>query len=269
MDNIKTFNTFEADNQYFTVSGKLVDNTIINSPMMDCLQYLPDFMQDKDVMQDAAYLLNAILQNQSDVDLEIDKINSEKGTSLPRLDWSTIDNINKAYCDIIYKSSGYNKLSYEAKIEFLKEQGFDYMLDLLLHMYDNGYKAQKEQTYEEYVKQRAESSLSKLTMLFNILYILKGKTIGLELALKICGMNDFTYFTWDTVSKYKGGIIFEPGVTIHDEDQFGMPVEYTDNSKGTLYYIQLNDPNLEVRYWLEQGTIIKQEIVSLDYVTNL
>lgn len=171
-----------------TVSATLVENEINSEEkLIKSIQYLPDFLQDKPVMKDASKLLDALLDE----------------------DQETLKDIREAYFDTLYKLPGYSNLSYGAKIALLKEKGFEYLLDLLLHMYDEEYNALDEDyrkvvTYDQYVEQKCDGALSNLTALFNLLYILKGKTVGLELAFKLIDLPQFLYISWDIIADYKG-----------------------------------------------------------------
>lgn len=177
------------------VSEQVYVPTINDEKFISSVSYLPDFQQDKPVFKDATKLLDVLVNNED-------------------LDDETLKEINQAYCDTLYKYSAYEKLSYGAKITLLKELGFEYVLDLLLHMWDEDYtelvasynKGEIESipTYEEYVKEKADSKLTKLTTLFNFVNVLKGKTLGLELVLDLVDMPEYFYLPWNIVANYKG-----------------------------------------------------------------
>ena len=160
---------------------------IDNKILIDSLKYLPDFLQNKPLMKDAAKLLDACLCEDNDI----------------------LKQIHEAYCDTLYKIAGYQQLSYGAKTELIKERGFEYLLDILKHIYEErynqlDYQEQKQITLQDYLEKQTSDNLANITMLFNLLYILKGKTLGLELALQLVNCPEFIYITWDTISNYKG-----------------------------------------------------------------
>ena len=167
----------------------------VDKKFLSSINYIPDFQQDKPVFKDATKLLDVLVNNES-------------------LDDATLKEINQAYCDTLYKYSAYEKLSYGAKIALLKEFGFDYILDLLLHMWDEDYadlvvsyekgEVSSIPTYDEYVKEKADSRLTKLTTLFNLINVLKGKTLGLELVLNLVDMPEYFYLPYNIVANYKG-----------------------------------------------------------------
>lgn len=167
----------------------------VDKKFLSSINYIPDFQQDKPVFKDATKLLDVLVNNEN-------------------LDDATLKEINQAYCDTLYKYSAYEKLSYGAKIALLKEFGFDYILDLLLHMWDEDYTelvasydkgdVSSIPTYDEYVKEKADSRLTKLTTLFNLINVLKGKTLGLELVLNLVDMPEYFYLPYNIVANYKG-----------------------------------------------------------------
>jgi len=171
-----------------TIDPDTIKENIANKEILiNSLKYLPTFLQDKAVMKDAANLLDACLSENDDV----------------------LKEIYEAYCDTLYKIAGYQQLTYGAKKELLKEKGFDYLLDLLKHIYEERYnqltlEQRKRITLDEYLEQQTESNLANITMLFNLLYILKGKTLGLELAFELVNVPEYIYLTWDIVANYKG-----------------------------------------------------------------
>jgi hypothetical protein len=163
---------------------------------LSSIEYVPDFQQDNMVFKDAAKLLDVLTdksvfeQSIQDIEsyyekeiqkldpLDIEAITALKAerdariNSLTKSYKSTLKEINQAYSDTLYKYSDYNKLSYGAKITLLQELGFDYILDLLLHMYDYDYKdevkayqkGEKDSIlpYNEYVQNKADTILTKL-----------------------------------------------------------------------------------------------------------
>lgn len=180
------------------------------------LSYLPEFLQDKPVMKDAAKLLDACLSQETDVLAEI----------------------YQAYCDTLYKMSGYEQLSYAAKTELLKEKGFEYLLDILKHIYEDRYnqldiEERKKISLEQYLEQQTANNLTNITMLFNLLYILKGKTLGLELALELVNCPEFIYLPWDIVANYKG--------EWPDVNTLPMPGGDIEVKKGDCYTVTLGE----------------------------
>lgn len=165
----------------------LIENKQQKEILIDSLKYLPDFLQDTALMKDASKLLNACLSEETDV----------------------LAQIYQAYCDTLYKIAGYQQLSYGAKTALIKEKGFDYLLNLLRHIYEERYnqlslEERKKITLDKYLEQQTNNNLTNITMLFNLLYILKGKTLGLELALELVNCPEYIYLTWDIVANYKG-----------------------------------------------------------------
>ena len=121
--------------------------------ILDARTYLPDFLQESAIMNEVMDCLNALIS-----------------THQP-----AFESIQQAYFDTLYKTKDYTKLSYEAKIEVMKELGFDYLLDILILTSDQ---------------------LTQLLIFFNLIYILKGKKEGLKICLDTLGMI-YTYTTWD------------------------------------------------------------------------
>ena len=121
--------------------------------ILDARTYLPDFLHESDIMNEVMDCLNVLIS-----------------TKQP-----TFEGIQQAYYDTLYKTKDYTKLSYEAKIEVMKELGFDYLLDILILTNDQ---------------------LTQLLIFFNLIYILKGKKEGLKICLDTLGMI-YTYVTWD------------------------------------------------------------------------
>ena len=225
----------------------LIEQNTQDSIFIKSLPYLPDFLQDKQVMKEASILLDALLQSKEAIEKEINLIQASRpDADLPPVDWSVMDEIYSAYCDTLYKLPGYNNLSYGAKISLLKENGFDYVLDLLLHMYDSDYANLEEQyekdpnktpipTYEEYVKTRSDAYLTRLTMLFSLIKILKGKTAGLELVFDIIDIPEFLYLTWDIIANYKG--------EWDGSQPLPMPGGDIDVQKGDVYDVVTDSSN--------------------------
>ena len=217
-----------------------------DSKFISSIQYLPDFLQDKPVFKDAAKLLDVLITDADD---------------------ETLKEINQAFCDTLYKYSGYDKLSYGAKITFLQERGFDYVLDLLLHMYDDDYnvlvssyrKGEVENipTYEEFVKQRADERLTKLVTLFNFINVLKGKTIGLELVLRLVDMPEFLYMPWNVVANFKGE--WEDSVNNLPMPNGAIPVKAGDCYSKTV--------GNTVNYYIYNGVSWHQTTNYYDYLT--
>ena len=186
-----------------TITTTLIDNNRDDEKFISSMTYVPDFLQDKGVFLDATKLLDILVTDADD---------------------ETLKEINEAYCDTLYKWSGYTKLSYGAKITLLQEKGFGYVLDLLLHMYDEDYiNLVKEyevemkkyeqgkietkptiQSYEDFVKEKADASLTRVTALFNLINALKGKTLGLELVLSLIDMPDYFYLPYNIVAIPQG-----------------------------------------------------------------
>lgn len=192
------------------------ENIVKQDILIDSLKYLPDFLQDKDLMKDAAKLLDACISQEDDV----------------------LSQIHEAYCDTLYKIAGYQQLTYAAKTELLKEKGFGYLLNLLKYIYEERYNAlpkaeRKKQTLEQYIEKQTASNLANITMLFNLLYILKGKTLGLELCLDLVNCPEFIYLTWDIVANYKG--------TWPDIESLPLPGGEVEVKKGDAYTVALND----------------------------
>lgn len=124
--------------------------------IIDAQQYLPDFLTDSTLMVSIVDCLNALISNETIV----------------------FENIENAYNDMLYKTRDYSRLSYEAKINIVRELGFDYLLDILTLTSDQ---------------------LTQLLIFFNLIYLLKGKREGLDICLQTLGMV-YTYTTWDEMS---------------------------------------------------------------------
>ena len=202
--------------KYNQVTTQYVDNVAEKEILIQSLKYLPSFLQDKDLFKDASKLLDACLSEEDDI----------------------LAQIHEAYCDTLYKISAYEQLSYGAKTELLKEKGFEYILQLLKHIYEERYnqlpvEKRKQITLEQYLEQQTASNLSNITMLFNLLYILKGKTLGLELALKLVNCPEYIYLTWDIVANYKG--------SVNSWEELPLPGGEVEVEKGDAYTVSLGD----------------------------
>ena len=92
-----------------------LDQKTEKSVLIKSLPFLPDFLQQKPVMQDASILLDALLKSKEDVEKELLQIKQqaiEDGEEVVDVDWTVMDEIYKAYCDTLYKLPGFNNLSY-------------------------------------------------------------------------------------------------------------------------------------------------------------
>lgn len=128
--------------------------------ILDARNYLPDFLKASPIMDSIMDCLNVLISDEKSI-FEESK--------------STFQETKEAYNDMLYKVRDYSKLSVEAKIEMIKELGFDYILDII------------ELTPEQ---------LTQLITFFNLIYSLKGKREGLELCLDILGLV-YEYVVWD------------------------------------------------------------------------
>ena len=126
--------------------------------LLEAKYYLPDFLKESNVMNYVLECLDALISKKQP---EFEKIQT-------------------AYFDGLYKTRNYYKLSYEAKIEVVKELGFEYLLDILT---------------------LTDDQLSSLLIFFNLIYILKGKKEGLMLCLKDVMNMNATYITWDEITE--------------------------------------------------------------------
>lgn len=217
--------TMLAQTKPVAIETELIENVIPEDKFLKSINYLPDFLQDKPVFKDATKLLDVLISDSTEEDLKV---------------------IYEAYCDTLYKWPGYQRLSYEARVTLLQEKGFGYILDLLQHMYDEDYDKEVQKynageiteidSYDDYVKKRTDKALANITMLFNLLYVLKGKTLGLELALDLTGLEGFTYIPWDITTSQDR--IFEWEGTYESLPLPGSDVEV---KKGDCYYIVTGD----------------------------
>lgn len=200
--------------KYNNVEAQYVENEAEKQILIQSLQYLPKFLQDKALFKDASKLLDACLSQEVDV----------------------LAQIHQAYCDTLYKIAAYQQLSYNAKTELLKEKGFEYILELLKNIYEEKYnqltpEQQKTITLTEYLEQETANNLANITMLFNLLYILKGKTLGLELALQLVNCPEYIYLTWDVVANYKG--------EVNSWEDLPLPGGSVEVKKGDVYTVNL------------------------------
>lgn len=279
-----------------TVPATLVDQKTEKSVLIKSLPFLPDFLQQKPVMQDASILLDALLKSKEDVEKELLQIKQQAiadGNETVDVDWTVMDEIYKAYCDTLYKLPGFNNLSYGAKISLIKENGFDYVLDLLLHMYDDEYQILKDKyetgeideipEYEDFVQEKSNAKLTKLTILFSLINILKGKTAGLELVLNILGIASHSYFTWDIVANDKGSwkgtadtLPKIAGYYVEDEhkeiDYYAIKIseDFGDLSTDSIYYVKdLTSTLVSQNLYSESLTILDNYKVKFnDYHTG-
>lgn len=216
-----------------TINGELVDvevteKTLVEATVVDVpetdktihsMDYLPKLYHNKDIAIDATNLLDSLLKGKAQIEEEMLELQNTYGEDkeLIPVDWTVIDAIYTAFCDTIYKLPGFTNLSYEARCALLREKGFGYVLDLLFHIYDDQYAELERQyeegiitiipTYDDFVKDKSDAALTRLTMLFSIINVLKGTTTGLELVFEILGINSFLYLTWDIVADYRGELL--------------------------------------------------------------
>lgn len=123
--------------------------------IIDANTYLPQFLQESELMLSIVDCLNVIITEKED----------------------DFKKIHEAYFDMIYKTKNYSLLSYEAKIDIVRELGFDYLLD---------------------ISTLTSDQLTQLLIFFNLVYMLKGKEEGMRLFLDTLGMV-YTYVTWDNM----------------------------------------------------------------------
>lgn len=124
--------------------------------ILDARTYLPKFQHDSKLMLSIVDCLNVLISNEQ----------------------PTFEQIKEAYYDTLYRCRDYSKLTYEAKVNIIKELGFDYLIDIFTLSSDQ---------------------LTKLLIFFNLIYTLKGKEEGLNVCLDTLGIN-YTYITWDKLS---------------------------------------------------------------------
>lgn len=152
MNEIKIFNEKTGVYEIFSVTStdtKIIDTSYI----LDANEYLPDFLKQSQLMLSIVDCLNILISTKEE----------------------TFKQIHEAYFDMEYKTRNYAKLSYEAKIDIMKELGFEYLLD---------------------ISTLSSDQLTQLLIFFNLIYILKGKEEGMRLFLDTLGMV-YTYETWD------------------------------------------------------------------------
>ena len=124
--------------------------------IIDANNYLPDFLQESDLMLSIVDCLNVIISDKQE----------------------DFKKIHEAYFDMIYKTRDYNQLTYEVKIDIVKELGFSYLLD---------------------ISTLSPEQLTQLLIFFDLIYILKGKKEGLRLFLNTLGIV-YSYKSWDEMS---------------------------------------------------------------------
>lgn len=152
MDEIKILN--EKTGEYETFSITSTDKRIVdNNYILNANDYLPDFLKQSKLMLSIVDCLNVLISTKEE----------------------TFRQIHEAYFDMEYKTRNYSKLSYEAKIDIMKELGFEYLLD---------------------ISTLSSDQLTQLLIFFNLIYLLKGKEEGMRLFLDTLGII-YTYETWD------------------------------------------------------------------------
>lgn len=246
------------------VEVNLIDNVRKDEKFISSMQYVPDFQQDTGLFKDATKLLDRLVTDADD---------------------ETLKEINQAYCDTLYKWSAYDKLSYGAKITMLQEKGFDYVLDLLLHMYDEDYNAVKTTyenlingkitpadvnteyienkyivisdtisiiSYDDFVQKNANESLTKLTALFNLINSLKGKTLGLELVLQLIDMPEYFFLPWNVI--------------INDGGEWGSEIEELPLE---TYQIVNGESKAIINGEIEDGAVIKNVKAGLGFTKTV
>lgn len=124
--------------------------------ILDAETYLPKFMKDSDLLLSIMDCLNVLISNKQPY----------------------FEEIEAAYYDMIYRVRDYSKLTYTAKLNIIKELGFDYIIDIISITSDQ---------------------LTKLLTFFNLIYCLKGKREGLDLVFQTLGLT-YEYVTWDETS---------------------------------------------------------------------
>ena len=124
--------------------------------ILDARTYLPNFLKESDLILSIIDCLNVLISTEQPV----------------------FEQIKEAYQDTLYRCRDYSKLTYEAKINIIKELGFDYIVD----------------TFNV-----SSDQLTQLLIFFNLIYALKGKKEGLKLCLDTLGIT-YSYVTWDELS---------------------------------------------------------------------
>ena len=140
--------------------------------ILDARTYLPKFLKDSPIMLSVMDCLNVLISKENTV----------------------FEEIQGSYHDMLYKVRDYSKLTDAAKMEIIKELGFDYVLDII---------------------SLSSEQLTQLITFFNLIYALKGKKEGLELVLDIMGLV-YTYEVWD--EKNPHGQMFTATLTIVGND---------------------------------------------------
>lgn len=121
--------------------------------LLDATSYLPKFLKSSPIMIEVMDCLNVLISKETPIFSEIES----------------------AYNDTLYRAKDYSKLSYNAKVEVIRELGFGYLLDILT---------------------LTSEQLTQLLIFFNLIYILKGKREGLEICLNTMGLI-YTYESWE------------------------------------------------------------------------
>lgn len=116
---------------------------------------------------------------------------------------NTIAQIKKAYLDTLYKISDYNQISYGAKLTYLEDQGYGYIMDAL---------------------ELSEDQLVKLIIFLDLIYVLKGTIPGLKLVLDTLSINA-TYELWDKpgIDQLTGNVIKEVEEDLTKTTSKGQP----------------------------------------------
>lgn len=116
---------------------------------------------------------------------------------------NTIAQIKKAYLDTLYKISDYNQISYGAKLTYLEDQGYGYIMDAL---------------------ELSEDQLVKLIIFLDLIYVLKGTIPGLKLVLDTLSINA-TYELWDKpgIDQLTGNVIEEVEEDLTKTTSKGQP----------------------------------------------
>ena len=121
--------------------------------MLKASTFLPENLKDNELFTLVSEMIDLLLSNT----------------------YTEFTELYQAYQDTLEKISDYNLLSYDAKLEVLRESGFSYIIDVL---------------------NLSEAQVTQLTTLFNLIYALKGREEGLRLILDILKLN-YTYTSWE------------------------------------------------------------------------
>lgn len=121
---------------------------------LDAKDFIPENLESNEVMLKIIDMLNVLVSKEQ----------------------PTFEIINNAYNDSVYKIRNFDNVSYEAKLEIIKELGFEYITNIL---------------------PLTNEQLTQLLIFFNLIYILKGKEEGLRLILDTMNLV-YTYTVWDT-----------------------------------------------------------------------